>query len=428
MVILIVDDSKLNLSIAEGTIKENDIQCNILLAESGEEAISILDKTHVDIILLDIVMPGISGVEVLKIIRNNNKYKNINVIMLTSLTNKKILKQCFELGANDFINKPFDSTEFIARIRAGMREVFYKTSLENAVKMVSSQNEKLLEINKTLKETQFYITQKEKIVAVGELAAGVAHELNTPLGYVYSNFEVLKKDIDKVKRILTIYRDFISKAEVLKIQDKEFINNIDNIKNEEKSSHLDFILDDLDELIGESRSGVEKAAKIVKVLRNFAGVESEQNVKYNDLNDIIEEVLLITSSEYKNKINLEKKYNDIPMVSCSRSMVAQVLINIITNALQFIKRDCIDGNGAVTIETFKDDKFVLCRITDNGPGIDLKVINRIFDPFFTTKDVGEGTGLGLSVAYDIIVNKHNGQLLVNNNKPSGAVFTIKLPL
>lgn len=428
MVILIVDDSKLNLSIAEGTIKENDIQCNILLAESGEEAISILDKTHVDIILLDIVMPGISGVEVLKLIRNNNKYKSINVIMLTSLTDKKILKQCFEFGANDFINKPFDSTEFIARINAAIREVFYKESLESAVKMVSLQNEKLLETNKTLKETQFYITQKEKIVAVGELAAGIAHELNTPLGYVYSNFEVLKKDIDKVKKILIMYRDFISKAEVLKIESKEFIDNVDRIKNEEKSTHLDFILEDLDELISESRSGVEKAAKIVKVLRNFAGVESEQNVKHNDLNDIIEEVLLITSNEYKNKINIEKKYNDIPMVSCSRGMIAQVLINIITNALQFIKRGCFDGNGKVTIETFKDDKFVSCRINDNGPGIDSKVINRIFDPFFTTKDVGEGTGLGLSVAYDIIVNKHNGQLLVDNNKPSGAIFTIKLPL
>lgn len=428
MIILIVDDSKLNLSIARDMLKENYIQGSIAVAESGEEALNILDKMRVDIILLDIVMPGMSGIEVLKTIKNNDKYKNINVIMLTSVTDKSILKQCFELGANDFINKPIESTEFIARVKASIREVFYKISLDNAFKTVSSQNEKLLETNKTLKETQFYIIQKEKIVAVGELAAGIAHELNTPLGYVSSNFEVFKKDIDKIKKMIIMYRDLILKLDGLKIESKDIMDNIHKIKNEEKLVHLDFILEDLDELIDESRSGVDKAAKIVGILRNFADIESEENIKYNDLNDIIEEVLLVTSNEYNGKVVIEKNLNTIPMVTCSRGLIVQVLINIITNALQIIKRSHVDIEGRVTIETSSDDNYVICSIADNGPGIDPQIINRIFDPFFTTKDVGEGTGLGLSVTYDIIVNKHKGKLLVDNNNPHGAIFTIKLPL
>ncbi len=425
--ILIVDDSKLNLNIAQDMLIENHIQCSIVLANSGEEAISILDKMHIDIVLLDIVMPGLSGVEVLKIIKSSDKYKNTNVIMLTSLRDKSILKQCFELGASDFINKPIDSTEFIARIKASIREIFYKESLEGTFEMVSSKNKKLSEANKTLRETQFYITQKEKIVAVGELAAGIAHELNTPLGYVSSNFEVFKKDIEKVKDIITMYHDLISQMNALGIENGDIKNAVDKIKNEEKSVHLDFVLEDLDGLIDESKDGVDKAAEIVRALRNFAEIEFEPNIKLNDLNSIIEEVLLITSSEYKGKITVEKNFKDIPMVSCSRGMISQVLINIITNAFQFVKISYLEEGGKVTIETFNDDKYVICRVVDNGPGIRPEIMNRIFNPFFTTKDVGEGTGLGLSVAYDIVVNKHNGQLVVENNKPSGAIFTVKLP-
>lgn len=428
LVILIVDDSKLNLTIAQNVLRENNIQCDILLAETGEQALDILASKPVDIVLLDIVMPGISGVEVVKKIRSEERYQNINVVMLTSLTDRNILRQCFENGANDFINKPIEPIEFISRIKAAIREVNYKSSLEKAVNTVSARNQELKEINKTLKETQFYITQKEKIVAIGELAAGVAHELNTPLGYVSSNFEVLQKNIFKIKNIFSMYKDFIEAIDGQEAVDKKLEESISSIKDKEKASHIDFVMEDMEELICESRSGIDKAAKIVAVLRNFAGSEADESFRYNDINDIIEEVMLITSNEGKEIVTFEKNLGDLPMIICSRSNIAQVLINIIFNSIYAIKNQLGSGNGIISIRTEKNEQYAICSICDNGPGIDGKIINRIFDPFFTTKDVGIGTGLGLSVAYDIVVNKHKGELMVDNVKPSGALFTIKLPL
>lgn len=163
------------------------------------------------------------------------------------------------------------------------------------------------------------------------------------------------------------------------------------------------------------------------MLRNFASVGEEEDLHYNDINDIVEEVLLITNNEHKDILTIEKEIESLPTILCSRSNVAQVLINIIVNAVYVIKNNN-KVNGKIKIKTYKDDKHVVCSIADNGPGIDKKIINKIFNPFFTTKDVGEGTGLGLSVAYDIIVNKHHGELLVDNVEPWGAIFTIKLPV
>lgn len=427
MVILIVDDSKLNLNIAQDILVKNYIQCDILLADSGEQCLKILESKHVDIILLDIVMPGLSGIDVLEKIKSNNKYRNINVIMLTSLTNRDVLKHCFEYGANDFINKPIETTEFIARIKASIREVNYKISLEHAFNIVSVQNEKLIQTNKTLKETQFYITQKEKIVAVGQLAAGVAHELNTPLGYVSSNFEVLKKDVYKLKGMIKLYRNLITTIDKMDINDQTIKDIIIALKEAEKKSHVDFIMDDLDELVDESKNGVDKAANIVRILRNFADSEAEDSINYNDINDVIEEVLLITNNEFKNIISVERRLEELPKVMCSRRSISQVIVNVISNSIQAIKESDNNEKGKIIIETKKDDKHIICSISDNGKGIPLDIINRIFDPFFTTKEVGEGTGLGLSVAYDIIVNKHKGEILVENINPSGAIFTIKIP-
>ena len=428
MIILIVDDSKLNLSVAQDILNNHYLQCTILLAESGEDALNILKTHHVDIVLLDIVMPGISGLEVLKKIKSNDEYKNINVVMLTSLTDMNILKQCFDYGANDFINKPIEPIEFIARIKASMREVNYKISLERAINIVSTQNEKLMLVNKTLQETQFYIVQKEKLVAVGELAAGLAHELNTPLAYVSSNFQVLKKNLNKIKTMTDLYRNFVLLIFDSKIANETVSNSIEEIRNRETSFHLDYIIEDLNELIDESKTGIDKAAKIIEILRSFTGSIDEENFRNNSLNDIIEEVLLITNNEFKDIATIEKFMEPLPMILCSRSNIAQVIINILTNALYAIKANTVLGEGKIVIKTYKESNHIVCSISDNGPGIDTNIINRVFNPFFTTKDVGEGTGLGLSIAYDIIVNKHHGELIVDNLQPSGAIFTIKLPL
>lgn len=426
MVILIVDDSKLNLSIAEKILRDNNINCDILLCDSGEAALDILRKEHIDIVLLDIIMGGMTGIETLKIIKGDRSLKNIRVLMLTSLTDKDTLKECFEHGASDFINKPIEQVEFIARVKVVMKDINYESSLKKALALVEMQNKELVETNKKLRETQSYILQKEKISAIGKLAAGIAHELNTPLGYVWSNFEVLEKNIIKFKKILTSYKDLIKLLQQFDIS-IDVSTMIDKIIEEENSLHLDFIIDDLNDLISESKDGVDKVAKIVQSIRNFASNETEENSKYNDLNQMLEEVLLMSSNEYKNIANINKNFNVLPTINCNRIGIEQVFLNIIVNAVQAIKSQSRLEKGSIQIRTYKEGNYVICAISDDGPGIDEKVISKIFDPFFTTKDVGAGTGLGLSTAYDIIVNKHKGELLVDSVIGKGTTFIVKLP-
>ena len=185
-------------------------------------------------------------------------------------------------------------------------------------------------------------------------------------------------------------------------------------------------LEDLQPLIAESKDGVERVAKIVRSLRNFARTGLEEEIALNDLNQIIEEALLIVRNEVKYAANVEKNLGDIPEVLCDKGQIAQVLVNIFANAAQAIKTHKQGSLGLIKVDTYVEAPYVVCQITDDGPGIPEKYLARIFDPFFTTKEVGSGTGLGLSIAYGII-KKHGGDLRVESEDGKGASFTIKIP-
>ncbi|MGE5679097.1 MAG: response regulator [Pseudomonadota bacterium] len=421
MKVLIVDDNNLNLQYAKNTLLESRLDCEILLKTSGLEALEALEKEEVDIMLLDIIMPEMSGIEVLKVIRSNESYKDLQVIMFTSLEDKRVLQVSFELGANDFINKPIEKIEFISRIKAAINVRNYQLDLHRTMEILGKKN-------KLLKEAQFHLLQKEKMAAIGELAAGIAHEINNPLGYVSSNFETLAKYTDRLKNIMggciEMVRAAAENEKMLQGAEKNgFAEEL--VKNGERYR---FMMDDLESLISDSKEGIEKVSRIVQTLRSFALSDEENISAYNDLNDVIEEVLLMVNNEIGDSISIAKNLEELPIVLFNRSQIARVLINIISNAIQAVKSWSDGKKGIIGIRTNKDGKYITCEIFDNGPGMDKAVLRRIFEPFYSTRDIGSGVGLGLSISYDIIVNKHKGDLTADSIPGVGTTFVIRLPI
>ncbi|WP_160686691.1 response regulator [Clostridium sp. C2-6-12] len=423
MRVLVVDDDRFNLTVANNFIRETSIECEVTSCNNPLEVKKLMKENNFDIVLLDIVMPGIDGIHVLKEIRSNPEYDNVQILMLTSLTDSDSFKKCFEYGADDFINKPIKDVEFFARFKAAAKTRNNALMLKDMFERIKKQNKDLKELNKTLNDTQFHMIQKEKLAAIGELAAGVAHEINNPLGYIGSNLEVLSNFTVRLQKMIEKYKEFIKELEI----NNDFNEKIDNIKELENKLKIGFVIKELEEIINDSRDGVNRVSKIVKSLQNFAKTGFEDEMILNDLNMIIDEAILLLNNDLKSIAKIERKYGVIPNILCNRSQMGQVMLSLITNSLQAIKsQNRVDGE--IIIETFKEKEMVCCSISDDGPGIDETIINKIFDPFFTTKEIGTATGIGLSISYDIIVKKYNGEFDVKSIPGEKTVFTFKFPI
>jgi signal transduction histidine kinase len=286
--------------------------------------------------------------------------------------------------------------------------------LEEKVRVRTEQlraaNEELQAAYRNLQATQMQLIQREKMASVGQLVAGVAHELNNPIGFVSSNVTTLEDFVSRLRRIVEAYR-----SATLAESDRA------RIAEQWQTLKLDYALRYLDPMIQGIREGAERTRKIVRDLRVFARTSDEawQTV---DLHEELESSLTLLNHLLKDRITVDRKFGPLPSVECVRSQMDQVFLNLLANAAQ-----AIEGPGTITIETGRDDGFAVVRITDTGPGIAPDTIGRIFDPFFTTKPVGEGTGLGLSISYEI-VKKHGGEVTAESPPGQGATFTVRIPL
>ncbi len=297
--------------------------------------------------------------------------------------------------------------------------VYYLGIVRDITKQIESEhnmirmNVEQIEINKKLKEAQSVLIQQEKMASIGSLAAGIAHEINNPLGFVVSNFRTLKNYMETIN-------------EHLKLINKKTDDPDMQIKIEKSKKKIDFIIEDMGDLFKESSDGFDRIALIVDNMRRFSRVDSENERAFINLNNSIRSTLIIAGNSYKYVAEINLQLSDIPEISCNGSEINQVLLNIIINAAQAIEQQKRDEKGAINIQTYTEGDMVCCLIEDDGPGIPENYIKRVFDPFFTTKEIGKGTGMGLSISYDIIVNKHKGELIVESGKENGTVFIIKL--
>jgi PAS domain S-box-containing protein len=271
---------------------------------------------------------------------------------------------------------------------------------------------------KKLQETQHQLLQAEKMASVGQLAAGIAHEINNPIGFVNSNLSSLQTYSATLFRVIDQY-NHLSDRLAITSESKQIIAEIN------KTFDLDFLKEDISDLIKESLDGLKRVRDIVHSLKNFSHV-GETDWLEADIHEGIESTLHIVQNEIKYKVSVEKRYGTLPMVQCILSQLNQVFMNLFINAAQAIK-----DKGIIAINTGTEIKdgvdCVWIKVTDTGVGIPPENLNRIFEPFFTTKPIGSGTGLGLSVAYGII-DKHNGKISVQSAVGKGTRFTIYLPI
>jgi two-component system NtrC family sensor kinase len=299
-------------------------------------------------------------------------------------------------------------------LKKNQEELIQKNQeIEESRKNLQLALEELEGAYKELKASQAKILQQEKMASIGQLAAGVAHEINNPMAFISSNLGTLDKYMHRLTEFIQTQSEVIESLQATEA--------MEGLKRKEKEIKLDYITEDIKGLITESLEGSERVRKIVQGLKSFARVD-EAEYKYTDINECIETTINIVWNELKYKATLKKDYGKLPLTKCYPQQMNQVFMNLLINA-----GDAIEKQGEILIKTWDEDGSIWASISDTGHGILKEDLHRIFEPFFTTKEVGKGTGLGLSITYEI-VKKHNGEITVESEVGKGTTFTVRIPI
>ena len=320
-----------------------------------------------------------------------------------------------KIAITNILNASIEEVEKQKKIIENTKDEINRTLVEmdKQNKLIEIKNKELNKLLTDLRETQQQLVMSEKMASLGQLTAGVAHEINNPINFVSANIKPLKEDLADILECIGQYEKVISEnnLEDMFLEVQQFKSNKD----------LTFSMQEVNELLKGIEEGASRTTEIVKGLRNFSRLD-QNVVKKADMNEGIESTLTLLHSVYKDKITIEKDYGDIPEIECLPGQINQVLMNILSNAIQ-----AIPGKGEIFIKTREEKDVVIISITDTGSGISDEIKHKIFDPFFTTKEVGKGTGLGLSISYGII-ERHNGKIEVNSENGKGTRFMITLPV
>ena len=261
---------------------------------------------------------------------------------------------------------------------------------------------------------QEQLLQSEKMASIGQLAAGVAHEINNPIGYVHSNLGTLQEYLGALFALIECQEGVLQSADPAAHREE--------VRAKRERLDIDFILGDLPKLLEESREGIERVTKIVQDLKDFSYAGRDETMRPADLHKGLESTLNIVWNDLKYKVRLEKHYGELPLVECHQSEINQVLMNLLINAGQ-----AIENRGSITIATGAENGEAWISIADTGCGIAPEALQRIFEPFYTTKPIGRGTGLGLAITYSIIA-KHHGRIEVSSEPGAGSAFRVVLPV
>lgn len=404
--ILIVDDEEAVRTLFTCYLSE---RYTCYEASNSEEALTLLNGQSFALVISDMIMPGLSGVELLREI--NVRFPDTAVIMVSGIDRPQRVLDTVRLGAYDYLVKPCDLDVLemcieraLERRALRLQAQYYKQDLERHI-------EELKRSKAELQRLQLQIVQNEKMASLGQLAAGVAHELNNPAGFIYGNMEILQACALGLQRLLDLYEAAPLPGEVRA--------EAERIKLEigYESSVVDLL-----SIIEDCHDGAERIRDVVQNLRTFSRLD-EAEFKKVDIHEGIESTIRLLSRYYSDgNIKLHRNYSDLPQVDCYAGQLNQVWMNLLVNAAQAVK----DG-GKVWINTEHVGASAVIHISDSGCGIAPENLKKIFDPFFTTKPVGEGTGLGLSVTYGII-ERHEGSISVKSQVGFGTTFRVEIPI
>lgn len=424
--ILIVDDVPTNIKLLHDVLQCQNYKVSV--AKSGETAFKRLERIVPDLILLDVMMPGINGFDVCEKLKQNPKTQDIPIIFMTALTDQVDKVKGLSIGAVDYITKPIHTNEVLARIRVHLNLRQTQMRLLDEIAERKQIETKLQAALDKLKSTQIQLIHHEKMSSLGQLVAGIAHEINNPVNFIHANIQHAECYIEDLLGLLTVYRQYMPQPP------KEILDRI-------RSIDLDYLEKDLVKIIISMGLGTSRICEIVQSLKIFSH-HHEAGAKPTDIHEGLDSTLTILQSRVQRKarcpdIQIIKDYRPLPLVKCYAGQLNQVFMNLLVNAIEAIdQRDAYrtpaemqTDPSIIQISTALQNNRLMIRIMDNGIGISENVRSHIFDPFFTTKDVGKGTGMGLSISYKIITETHRGKIWCEPNldRP-GTQFFIEIPL
>jgi len=415
--VLAVDDSPTYLHELLAVLRGEGY--DVVPARSGEEGLEMLVAQPFDCILLDLLMPGIDGIETCRRIKSSQVFRDIPLIMLTATEDRRAMIEALSVGADDFISKSSELEVLKARVRAqlrrkqfedehrNIREKLLRSQIEAAearaarelaearaqlVEELEAKNGELTRAYRELQAAQTQLVQSAKLASLGELVAGVAHEINNPLAFVISHLATVRRSLAKID-------DRVRQALVQ-----------DDAVAWQRASHR----------LGEMDGGLQRMRELVLKLRTFSRLD-EGECKVVSIRECVESLLTILGHRFKGRIDVETRYGEPDLLECYPGLLTQAIMNLVANSI-----DSIREQGKIAIVTGASEDGYQISVTDSGSGIPEELRERILDPFFTTKPLGQGTGLGLSITYSI-VRKHGGSLAFLNAPGGGTEAVIRIP-
>jgi signal transduction histidine kinase len=373
MQVLLADDSRV-MQRQIGQIL-SDAGYAVEVCDDGLSAYQRLARGDLRLAILDWYMPGMDGIEICQRLAQESQLQTVYTIIVTAQESDDALAVAFKAGANDYIAKPFSPTELLARVNAGRR----------------------------ITELQSQLTQSQKLESIGQLAAGIAHEINTPIQYIGDNLRFLQDSFHQLQEAMPA---------------------------DKLDDNLRFLIEEIPLSITQSLEGVNRVGSIVGAMKDFAHPGTNEKTPY-DIHRIIDSTAIVAANEWKYVAMIEKEYDrSISEIPCLPSDLNQVMLNLIVNAAHAIADvpKPPGQKGTISLRTRREDSHAIIEVADTGCGIKPEHRDRIFDPFFTSKGVGKGTGQGLTIAHNVIVTKHGGTIDFTSTVGQGTVFRIRLPL
>ncbi|MEO1428614.1 MAG: response regulator [Cyanobacteria bacterium J06632_19] len=424
MHILLVDDNPTNLKVLFEAI--GGYGWKALMATDGESAIEQAEYAKPDLILLDVMMPGIDGFETCRRLKANTITQNIPIIFMTALSDSTDKVRGLEIGAVDYITKPFEQQEVIARLKLHLKLSLLTQNLEQQVQQRTAELNQSVE---QLQKAQLQLVQSEKMSTLGQLVAGIGHEINNPVGFISGSCSNIEEYIEDIFSLVKLQQEKLSDSDDKEIE--KLIKEID----------LEYLMEDLPKLMKSMHQGIDRLTDISLSLRTFARTDNESKIEYQ-LHQGLNSTLMLLKHRLKDignrpKIEIIQNYSELPAINCYPGQLNQVFMNIIANAIDAFD-DLYENENeskanlpySIIIDTSVDStqNTVSIGIEDNALGMTPEVQARIFEQSFTTKPVGKGTGLGLAISHQIIVDKHQGKIECISNPGKKTKFIITLPI
>ena len=399
MKVLIVEDSLVTRRLLRACLQKWEYE--VEEAAHGAEAWEFLQHGYFPLVLTDWLMPEMDGLELIRRIRACDLPGYVYIILLTAKSEKEDLVAGMDAGADDFLIKPFDPDELRVRMRAGERII----ALER----------RLADQNRRLREAQAALVQSERLASLGQLAAGMAHEINNPVAYVTNNLAVLNRGVGSVMEVLQAYQ---RGAETLAQSDPSLAAQIAEL---ERTADLAWVQENLSRLFAASLDGLSRVRNIIQNLREFARLDAAE-LDELDLNAALTSTLEVLRRDLDEKqLSVSTRFEPLPPVLCRPAKIHQLFHNLLLNAIQ-----ASGPQGRIELRTTTAGDQVLVDVQDHGSGIDPVHLPHIFEPFFTTKAVGSGAGLGLSICYGIV--RDQGSAIDVGSQPGrGSTFRVRLP-